>query len=201
MKIGVPKEIKTLEFRVGMTPAGVQEVVSDGHEVIVETNAGNGIGVTDADYRTAGATVVDTAKEVFDAAEMIVKVKEPQLNECEMLRPDQFLFTYLHLAADPAQTEALVKSGTTAIAYETVTADDRSLPLLTPMSEVAGRLSIQCGAFALHKANGGSGKLLGGVPGVDPAKVVILGAGVVGTHATHIAVGMGADVWVIDRNP
>ena len=200
MKIGVPKEIKTLEFRVGMTPAGVQEVVSDGHEAIVETNAGDGIGVTDADYRAAGATVVDTAKEVFDAAEMIVKVKEPQLNECAMLRPDQFLFTYLHLAADPAQTEALVKSGTTAIAYETVTADDRSLPLLTPMSEVAGRLSIQCGAFALHKANGGSGKLLGGVPGVAPAKVLVIGGGVSGLNAADMAVGLGADVTILDRS-
>ena len=143
MKIGVPKEIKTLEFRVGMTPAGVLEVVHDGHEVIVETNAGAGIGVSDADYEAVGAKVVGTAKEVFDQAEMIVKVKEPQLNECAMLRPDQVLFTYLHLAPDPAQTKALVESGTTAIAYETVTARDGSLPLLTPMSEVAGRLSIQ----------------------------------------------------------
>ena len=143
MKIGVPKEIKVLEFRVGMTPSGVQELIADGHEAIVETNAGAGIGETDAAYEAAGAKVVATAEEVFAAADMIVKVKEPQLNECEMLRPDQVLFTYLHLAADPAQTEALVKSGTTAIAYETVTAADGSLPLLTPMSEVAGRLSIQ----------------------------------------------------------
>ncbi len=200
MKIGVPKEIKTLEFRVGMTPAGVQEVISDGHEVTVETNAGSGIGVTDADYEAVGASVVATAKEVFDAAEMIVKVKEPQLNECEMLRPDQVLFTYLHLAADPAQTEALVKSGTTAIAYETVTADDRSLPLLTPMSEVAGRLSIQCGAFALHKANGGSGKLLGGVPGVAPAKVLVIGGGVSGLNAADMAVGLGVG-YRIDSEP
>ncbi|MGB5720611.1 MAG: hypothetical protein WBM34_07925, partial [Woeseiaceae bacterium] len=161
MKIGVPKEIKTLEFRVGMTPAGVHEVVVDGHEVFVETNAGAGIGVTDADYEAAGATVLAKAKDVFDAAEMIVKVKEPQLKECQMLREDQVLFTYLHLAADPAQTEALVKSGTTAIAYETVTANDGSLPLLTPMSEVAGRISIQAGAYALQKANGGRGILLG----------------------------------------
>ena len=141
MKVGVPKEIKTLEFRVGMTPAGVRELVHDGHEVVVETNAGMGIGMSDVDYQKAGAKVVATPEEVFSSAEMIIKVKEPQLNECEMLRDDQVLFTYLHLAADPAQTEALVKSGTTAIAYETVTADDGSLPLLTPMSEVAGRLS------------------------------------------------------------
>ena len=187
MKIGVPKEIKTLEFRVGMTPAGVHELVHDGHEVIVETNAGAGIGVSDADYEAAGATVVGTAKEVFDQAEMIVKVKEPQLNECAMLRPDQVLFTYLHLAPDPAQTKALVESGTTAIAYETVTAKDGSLPLLTPMSEVAGRLSIQAGAYALQKANGGCGKLLGGVPGVQPAKVLVIGGGVSGANAADMA--------------
>jgi alanine dehydrogenase len=198
MKVGVPKEIKTLEFRVGMTPAGVQEVISDGHEVIVETNAGAGIGVTDADYQATGATVVATPEEVFAAADMIVKVKEPQLNECAS--PGQVLFTYLHLAPDPAQTEALVKSGTTAIAYETVTANDGSLPLLTPMSEVAGRLSIQCGAFALHKANGGSGKLLGGVPGVAPAKVLVIGGGVSGLNAADMAVGLGADVTILDRS-
>ena len=200
MKIGVPKEIKTLEFRVGMTPAGVHEVVHDGHEVVVETNAGAGIGVTDADYEAAGAKVVGTAEEVFAAAQMIVKVKEPQLNECAMLRPDQVLFTYLHLAADPAQTEALVKSGTTAIAYETVTAKDGSLPLLTPMSEVAGRLSIQAGAYALQKANGGSGKLLGGVPGVKPAKVLVIGGGVSGTNAADMAIGLGAEVTILDRS-
>jgi alanine dehydrogenase len=200
MRVGVPKEIKTLEFRVGMTPAGVRELVTDGHEVIVETNAGLGIGMTDADYERAGASVVATPKEVFDAAEMIVKVKEPQLNECEMLREDQVLFTYLHLAADPAQTEALVKSGTTAIAYETVTADDGSLPLLTPMSEVAGRLSIQAGAFALQKANGGRGVLLGGVPGVKPGKVIVIGGGVSGSHAADMAVGLGADVTILDRS-
>ena len=200
MKVGVPKEIKTLEFRVGMTPAGVRELVHDGHEVVVETNAGIGIGMTDADYEAAGATVVDTAEEVFAAAEMIVKVKEPQLNECAMLREDQVLFTYLHLAADPKQTEALVKSGTTAIAYETVTARDGSLPLLTPMSEVAGRLSIQAGAFALQKANGGRGVLLGGVPGVKPGKVVIIGGGVSGTNAADMAIGLGADVTILDRS-
>jgi len=200
MRIGVPKEIKTLEFRVGMTPAGVHEVVHDGHEVIVETNAGAGIGVTDADYERAGAKVVGTAKEVFAKADMIVKVKEPQLHECAMLRPDQVLFTYLHLAADPAQAEALVKSGTTAIAYETVTANDGSLPLLTPMSEVAGRLSIQAGAYAMQKANGGCGKLLGGVPGVAPARVLVIGGGVSGANAADMAVGLGAEVIILDRS-
>ena len=200
MKVGVPKEIKTLEFRVGMPPAGVRELVHDGHEVVVETNAGMGIGMSDADYEKAGAKVVGTAEEVFAWAEMIIKVKEPQLNECELLRDDQVLFTYLHLAADPAQTEALVKSGTTAIAYETVTARDGSLPLLTPMSEVAGRLSIQAGAFALQKANGGRGVLLGGVPGVQPGKVVIIGGGVSGMNAADMAIGLGADVTILDRS-
>ena len=200
MKVGVPKEIKTLEFRVGMTPAGVRELVHDGHEVVVETNAGMGIGMSDADYQKAGAKVVATPEEVFSWAEMIIKVKEPQLNECEMLRDDQVLFTYLHLAADPAQTEALVKSGTTAIAYETVTARDGSLPLLTPMSEVAGRLSIQAGAFALQKANGGRGVLLGGVPGVQPGKVVVIGGGVSGTNAADMAIGLGAEVTILDRS-
>jgi alanine dehydrogenase len=200
MKVGIPKEIKTLEFRVGMTPAGVRELVHDGHEVVVETNAGIGIGMTDADYENAGATVLGTAEEVFAAAEMIIKVKEPQLNECAMLRDDQVLFTYLHLAADPAQAKALVESGTTAIAYETVTASDRSLPLLTPMSEVAGRLSIQSGAYHLQKANGGRGVLLGGVPGVMPGKVVIIGGGVSGTNAADMAIGLGADVTILDRS-
>jgi len=200
MKVGVPKEIKTLEFRVGMTPAGVRELVHDGHEVVVETNAGLGIGMTDADYEKAGATVLGTAEEVFAAAELIIKVKEPQLSECAMLRDDQVLFTYLHLAADPAQTKALVESGTTAIAYETVTADDGSLPLLTPMSEVAGRLSIQSGAYHLQKANGGRGVLLGGVPGVMPGKVVIIGGGVSGTNAADMAIGLGAEVTILDRS-
>jgi len=200
MKIGVPKEIKILEYRVGMVPAGVRELVHDGHEVIVETNAGAGIGMTDADYEAAGAKVVSTAKEVFAEAELIVKVKEPQLEECSMLRPEQVLFTYLHLAADPAQAEALVKSGATAIAYETVTAKDGSLPLLTPMSEVAGRLSIQAGAYALQKANGGSGVLLGGVPGVAPGKVLVVGGGVAGTNAAEMAVGLGAQVTILDRS-
>ncbi|MDA0681343.1 MAG: alanine dehydrogenase [Proteobacteria bacterium] len=200
MKVGIPKEIKILEYRVGMVPAGVKELVHDGHQVFVETNAGAGIGMTDDDYRSAGATVVATAKEVYAAADLIVKVKEPQLAECGMLRPDQVLFTYLHLAADPAQAEALVKSGTTAIAYETVTAKDGSLPLLTPMSEVAGRLSIQAGAYALQKANGGRGVLLGGVPGVAPGKVLVIGGGVAGKNAAEMAVGMGAQVTVLDRS-
>ena len=200
MKIGVPKEIKTLEFRVGMVPAGVRELVHDGHEVIVETNAGAGIGMTDADYEKAGATVVAKPKDVFAAADLIVKVKEPQLNECTMLRPDHVLFTYLHLAADPEQARALVDSGTTAIAYETVTAEDGSLPLLIPMSEVAGRLSIQAGAYALQKANGGRGILLGGVPGVAPGKIVIIGGGIAGTNAAEMAIGLAAQVTIIDRS-
>jgi len=200
MRVGVPKEIKNLEFRVGMRPSGVVELVHDGHEVFVETNAGAGIGMTDADYEKAGAKVVGTPKEVFESAELIVKVKEPQLNECQMLGSGHTLFTYLHLAADPAQAEALVKSGCTAIAYETVTADDGSLPLLTPMSEVAGRLSIQAGAFALQKANGGRGVLLGGVPGVMPADVVIIGGGVSGLNAADMAVGLGAKVTILDRS-
>ena len=200
MKVGVPKEIKTLEFRVGMTPAGVRELIHDGHEVVVETNAGLGIGMFDADYEEAGAKVLGTAEEVFATADLIVKVKEPQPPECEMLRDDQVLFTYLHLAADPGQTKALVDSGTTAIAYETVTADDGSLPLLTPMSEVAGRLSIQSGAYHLQKANGGRGVLLGGVPGVAPGKVVIIGGGVSGMHAADMAIGLGAEVTILDRS-
>ena len=200
MKVGIPKEIKTLEFRVGMTPAGVRELVHDGHEVVVETNAGLGIGMFDADYEKAGATVLGTAEEVFAAADLIVKVKEPQLHECAMLSDDQVLFTYLHLAADPEQTKGLIDSGTTAIAYETVTAEDGSLPLLTPMSEVAGRLSIQSGAYHLQKANGGRGVLLGGVPGVVPGKVVIIGGGVSGMHAADMAIGLGADVTILDRS-
>ena len=200
MRVGVPREIKTLEFRVGMTPAGVRELVTDGHEVVVETDAGAGIGMTDADYEKAGASIEKDPAKIFESADMIVKVKEPQLNECAMLHKDQVLFTYLHLAADPEQTEALVKSGTTAIAYETVTADDGSLPLLTPMSEVAGRLSIQAGAFSLQKANGGRGVLLGGVPGVAPGKVVVIGGGVAGLNAADMAVGLGADVTILDRS-
>ena len=200
MLIGVPKEIKNHEYRVGLVPSSVNDLVHAGHEVIVQTGAGAGIGSSDDEYLAAGARIIGTAKEVFEKADMIVKVKEPQLVECEMLRPGQLLFTYLHLAPDPAQTSALIKSGATAIAYETVTAEDRSLPLLTPMSEVAGRMSIQVGAAALQKASGGSGVLLGGVPGVAPAKVVILGGGVSGTAAAEMAVGLRAEVVVIDRS-
>ncbi|MDH3399842.1 MAG: alanine dehydrogenase [Chromatiales bacterium] len=200
MLIGVPKEIKNHEYRVGLVPSSVNDLVHAGHEVIVQTGAGAGIGSSDDEYLAAGARIIGTAKEIFEKAEMIVKVKEPQLVECEMLRPGQLLFTYLHLAPDPDQTSALIKSGATAIAYETVTAEDRSLPLLTPMSEVAGRMSIQVGAAALQKASGGSGVLLGGVPGVAPAKVVILGGGVSGTAAAEMAVGLRAEVVVIDRS-
>jgi alanine dehydrogenase len=200
MRIGVPKEIKVHEYRVGLVPAGVRELAGAGHEVLVETGAGNGIGVDDAQYRAAGASIADTAAEVFERADLVVKVKEPQPVECDMLRPGQVLFTYLHLAADPAQAKGLMKSGATAIAYETVTAPNGSLPLLTPMSEVAGRMSIQVGAASLQKANGGFGILLGGVPGVQPAKVVILGGGVAGKHAAEIAVGMRADVTIVDRS-
>ncbi|MGH8139714.1 MAG: alanine dehydrogenase [Steroidobacteraceae bacterium] len=200
MRIGVPKEIKVHEYRVGLVPAGVRELVAAGHEVLVETAAGNGIGVDDAQYRAAGASIAATAADVFGRSDLVVKVKEPQPLECEMLRPGQVLFTYLHLAADPAQAKGLMKSGATAIAYETVTAPNGSLPLLTPMSEVAGRMSIQVGAASLQKANGGFGVLLGGVPGVQPAKVVILGGGVAGRHAAEIAVGMRADVTIVDRS-
>jgi len=200
VKIGCPKEIKVHEYRVGLVPAGVRELTSAGHEVVVETGAGAGIGIGDDAYRSAGAKVLPDAKSVFSTAEMIVKVKEPQLPECAMLRKGQVLFTYLHLAADAEQAKALAKSGVTAIAYETVTVPDRSLPLLTPMSEVAGRMSIQVGATALQKAYGGFGVLLGGVPGVAPARVVILGGGVSGTNATQMAVGLGAQVTVVDRS-
>ena len=200
MRIGVPKEIKVHEYRVGLTPAGVRELTAAGHTVSVESNAGIGIGVEDAEYVAAGARILKTAKEVFDSAELVIKVKEPQPEECRMLRRGQVLFTYLHLAADLAQAEALLASGATAIAYETVTATDGSLPLLTPMSEVAGRMSVQVGATSLQKANGGFGVLLGGVPGVAPAKVVILGGGVSGTHAAEMAVGLRADVTVVDRS-
>lgn len=200
MLIGVPKEIMVHEYRVGIVPANVKELTARGHQVIVETEAGAGIGSTDAEYEAAGATVVNTSQQVFDNADMIVKVKEPQAAERKLLRPGQMLFTYLHLAADPEQAKDLIASGTTCIAYETVSANGGSLPLLAPMSEVAGRLSVQAGAYFLEKAHGGSGILLGGVPGVEPAKVVIIGGGVVGTNAIQMAMGMGADVWVLDRN-
>jgi alanine dehydrogenase len=200
MRVGVPKETKVLEHRVGLTAASVRELHAQGHEVIVEASAGQGIGMDDDAYRQAGASIVATAAEVFRDADMIVKVKEPQAFERKMLKPGQILFTYLHLAPDSEQTKDLVASGAICIAYETVTSPLGGLPLLAPMSEVAGRMAIQAGAHFLEKAHGGLGVLLGGVPGVDPAKVVILGGGVVGAHACHIALGMGADVWVLDRN-
>lgn len=200
MIIGCPKEIKVHEYRVGLTPSSASELIRNGHTVIMETNAGNGIGISDSDYEKVGCSILSKADEVFKKAEMIVKVKEPQLQECAMLEPHHLLFTYLHLAADKPQTEALLKSGCTAIAYETVTSDDGSLPLLAPMSEVAGRMSIQAGAHALEKASGGRGILLGGVPGVAPAKVVIIGGGVSGMNAAEMAVGLGADVTIFDRN-
>jgi len=201
MLIGVPKEIKNHEYRVGMTPASVREMVHHGHDVLVETNAGAGIGASDDDYHQAGATIIATPEEIFAQAGMIIKVKEPQAVERAMLREDQILYTYLHLAPDPEQTKDLVDSGAVCIAYETVTSAHGGLPLLAPMSKVAGRLAVQAGAHCLEQPNGGLGMLLGGVPGVAPAKVTIIGGGVVGTHAAQIAVGMGADVWVLDRNP
>jgi len=200
MRVGVPKEIKNHEYRVGLVPAGVRELVNAGHEVLIQSTAGAGIGLADSAYQAAGATIVPTAADVFKGADLVVKVKEPQLAECQMLRRGQVLFTYLHLAADLEQAKALMASGATAIAYETVTASDGSLPLLTPMSEVAGRMSVQVGAASLQKANGGSGVLLGGIPGVAPAKVVILGGGVSGTSAAEMAVGMRADVTIVDRS-
>jgi len=200
MRIGVPREIKVHEYRVGLTPAGVRELTAAGHQVLIESGAGTGIGVDDEQFRTAGASIAARAPEVFERSDMVVKVKEPQPVECEMLRSGQVLFTYLHLAADPQQARGLMSSGATAIAYETVTGKNGSLPLLTPMSEVAGRMSIQVGAASLQKANGGFGVLLGGVPGVPPAKVVILGGGVSGTHAAEMAVGLRADVTVVDRS-
>jgi alanine dehydrogenase len=200
MKIGVPKEIKIHEYRVGLVPAAVRELTASGHQVVVQTGAGGGIDCSDEDYRAAGARIAPTAESVFNDSQMIVKVKEPQLGECARLRRDQVLFTYLHLAADRPQAEALVKSQCVAIAYETVTAADGSLPLLMPMSEVAGRMSIQVGAQYLQQGNGGRGVLLGGVPGVTPAKVVVIGAGVAGTNAIEMAHGLRADVTAIDRS-
>jgi len=200
MLIGLPKEIKNHEYRVGLTPASVRELTSHGHPVMVQSGAGAAIGLLDAQYLAAGATLVATAAEVFAAAEMIVKVKEPQPQECAMLRAGQILYTYLHLAPDPEQTKALVESGAVCIAYETITGPGGGLPLLAPMSEVAGRMAIQAGAAHLEKSKGGMGILLGGVPGVPAAHVAILGAGVVGTHALQMAVGMGARVSVLDKN-
>ncbi|WP_372800021.1 alanine dehydrogenase [Paracoccus seriniphilus] len=200
MKIGCPKEIKPQEFRVGLTPAATAEAVLRGHEVIIETEAGTGSGFTDEDYIAVGARIAGTARDVFEQAEMIVKVKEPQPIERKMLREGQLLFTYLHLAPDRAQTEDLLASGVISIAYETVTDSRGGLPLLAPMSEVAGRLAPQVGSWALQKANGGRGVLMGGVPGVRPANVLIIGGGVVGAAAARVAVGMGANVTVMDRS-
>lgn len=200
MRVGCPKEIKNHEYRVGLTPGSVREYVTHGHEVLVETGAGAGIGADDNAYRAAGATIAKTAEEVFAKSDMIVKVKEPQPSEWVQLREGQILYTYLHLAPDPEQTKGLLASGVTAVAYETVTDERGGLPLLAPMSEVAGRLSIQAGATALQKANGGRGVLLGGVPGVLPGKVAVIGGGVVGLHAAKMAVGLGADVTILDRS-
>ena len=200
MRIGVPKEIKTHEYRVGLVPASVRELILHGHQVVVQSMAGAGIGFDDDAYRAAGAGVVANAQEVFDKAEMIVKVKEPQAQECRMLHEGQVLFTYLHLAADPDQARGLMKSGAVAIAYETVTDEGGGLPLLAPMSEVAGRMSIQVGAHCLEREQGGSGVLLGGVPGVPAAKVVIIGGGMAGTNAARMAMGLEAHVIVIDKS-
>ena len=200
MLIGVPKEIKNHEYRVGLIPSSVRELVHHGHKVLVETKAGAGIGFDDAAYKAAGATIAAKAADVFAKADMIVKVKEPQANECKMLRKGQLLYTYLHLAPDPEQTKGLIKSGCTAIAYETVTSPRGGLPLLAPMSEVAGRMSVQVGAHYLEKAQGGAGILIGGVPGVKAANVVVIGGGISGTHAVRMALGMEAIVTVIDKN-
>lgn len=200
MKVGCIREIKAQEFRVGLTPGAAQEVIANGHDVVIEAGAGVGSGYPDDDYRAVGAQIVPTAQAVFDLAEMTVKVKEPQPAERAMLRPGQVLFAYLHLAPDRAQTEDLIKSGATCIAFETVTDANRGLPLLAPMSEVAGKLAPQMGAWTLQKANGGRGVLMGGVPGVSPARVAVIGGGVVGTNAARVAAGMGADVVVLDRS-
>jgi len=200
MRVGCPKEIKNHEYRVGLTPGAVREYVAHGHEVIIESKAGMGIGEDDGAYQSAGAKIVDSAKEIFERSDMIVKVKEPQPSEWAQLREGQLLYTYLHLAPDPEQTKGLLASGCTAIAYETVTDDRGGLPLLAPMSEVAGRLAIQAGATSLQKANGGRGILLGGVPGVLPAKITVIGGGVVGLNSAKMAVGLGADVTILDRS-
>src|SRR3954451_11390870 len=200
MRVGVPKEIKVQEYRVGLTPGAVREYVAAGHEVTVETGAGGGIGASDEVYRRAGAIIADSARDIFANSDMIVKVKEPQKSEWAQLRDSQILFTYLHLAPDPEQARGLLASGCTAIAYETVTDAAGHLPLLAPMSEVAGRLSIEAAGSALKRSAGGRGILLGGVPGVVPARVVIIGGGVVGTHAARMAVGLGAEVTILDRS-
>jgi len=200
MRVGVPSEIKTHEYRVGLTPISVRELVHHGHEVLLQDNAGVGSGYSNADYERVGGKIVATAKDVFDAADMVVKVKEPLAPEIAMLRKGQLLFTYLHLAADKKQTEGLMASGCTAIAYETVTADDGSLPLLAPMSEVAGRMAVQVGAHCLEKEQGGRGMLLGGIPGVGVADVVVIGGGSVGANAARMAMGLEARVTVLDKS-
>lgn len=201
MIVGTVREVKNNEYRVGLTPESAYELAAHGHRVLVESGAGLGIGTSDADYRRAGAEIAETASEVFGQADLIVKVKEPQPEERALLRPGQVLFTYLHLAPDPDQTKDLIASGAVCIAYETVTDANGGLPLLKPMSQVAGRMAIQAGATALEKAHGGRGVLLGGVPGVMPAKVVVIGGGVVGFNAAQMAAGLGADVTILDRNP
>ncbi len=200
MKVGVPKEIKNHEYRIGLSPSSVKELITYGHDVIVERDGGLAIGFDDEQYRAAGARIADTADEIFATADMIVKVKEPQPEECRQLRENQLLFTYLHLAPDPEQARLLIKSGATCIAYETVTDSQGGLPLLAPMSEVAGRMSIQAAAYHLEKAQGGAGILLGGVPGTESGRVLIIGGGVVGTNAAYMAVGMGAEVTLLDRS-
>lgn len=200
MLIGVPKEIKNFEYRVGLVPSSVRELIANGHQVIVQKGAGEKIGFDDQAYQQVGAMIAETAEKVYSDADMIIKVKEPQANECKMLRQDQLLFTYLHLAPDPEQAKLLQESGCIAIAYETVTDKNGGLPLLAPMSEVAGRMAIQAGANCLEIKNGGRGMLLGGVPGVAPAKVVVIGGGVVGTNSVRVAMGMGAHVVVIDKS-
>src|SRR5215468_10386515 len=200
MLVGVPKEIKTHEYRVGLVPSSARELIHNGHKILVQTGAGSGIGFEDNAYKAVGCEIAATAQDVFAKAEMIVKVKEPQPVECKMLRSGQLLFTYLHLAPDPEQTKGLLESGCTAIAYETVTNARGGLPLLAPMSEVAGRMSVQVGAHCLEKEPGGAGILIGGVPGVPPAKVAILGGGVSGTHAARMAMGLEANVTVIDKS-
>lgn len=200
MRVGVPKEIKNHEYRVGLVPGSVREYVANGHEVLIQAGAGAGIKASDADYEAAGAKIAPDAAAVFSSCDMIVKVKEPQPSEWVQLREDQILYTYLHLAPDPEQSRGLMESGVTAVAYETVTDPRGGLPLLAPMSEVAGRLSIQAAAYALTAHQGGRGLLMGGVPGVLPAKVLVIGGGVVGTHAARMAVGLGADVTILDRS-
>jgi alanine dehydrogenase len=200
MLIGVPKEIKNHEYRIGLTPAGAKELIKNGHDVMVQKNGGTSIGLDDEQYIAAGAKMIETPEEIFDKAEMIVKVKEPQPNECKMLKKGQVLYTYLHLAPDPNQTKSLIESGCTAIAYETVTDAKGGLPLLAPMSEVAGRMATHAGAHCLEKAQGGNGTLLGGVPGVAPGNVVVIGGGVVGINSAMMAMGMGANVVVLDKS-